>query len=65
VVVGYVDTLTAKKFQADPIYASLGRAYLLENQQVISAMSSVSVLSVPWVLDKILPSLSKAAESAS
>lgn len=65
VVVGYVDTLTAKKFRADPIYASLGSAYLLENQQVISAMSSVSVLSVPWVLDKILPSLSKVAESAS
>jgi len=65
VVVGYVDTLTTKKFQADPIYASLGSAYLLENQQVISAMSSVSVLSVPWVLAKTLPALSKAAQASS
>ncbi|TDU88911.1 iron complex transport system substrate-binding protein [Kribbella voronezhensis] len=70
VVVGYVDGLTAKKFETDPVYASLGAlkrggAYLMEDQQVISGMSSVSVLSVPWVLDKILPGLSKAAESAS
>jgi iron complex transport system substrate-binding protein len=70
VVVGYVDGLTAKKFQADPVYASLGAtkhggAYLMEDQQVISGMSAVSVLSVPWVLDKILPGLSKAAQSAS
>jgi iron complex transport system substrate-binding protein len=70
VVVGYVDGLTAKKFNADPVYASLGAvkrgsAYLMEDQQLISGMSSVSVLSVPWVLDKILPGLSKAAQSAS
>jgi iron complex transport system substrate-binding protein len=70
VVVGYLDGLTTKKFQADPVYASLGsvkrgNAYLMEDQQVISAMSSVSVLSVPWVLDKILPGLSKAAQGAS
>ena len=32
----------------------------MEDQQVISGMSAVSVLSVPWVLDKILPGLSKA-----
>ncbi|MEV0283367.1 MULTISPECIES: iron-siderophore ABC transporter substrate-binding protein [unclassified Kribbella] len=69
VVVAYVDGLGAQKFQADPVYSSLaavkrGSAYVMEDQQVISGMSAVSVLSVPWVLDKIIPSLSKAAESA-
>ncbi|MFI7064979.1 iron-siderophore ABC transporter substrate-binding protein [Kribbella sp. NPDC050124] len=69
VVVAYVDGLGAQKFQADPVYSSLaavkgGSAYVMEDQQVISGMSAVSVLSVPWVLDKILPSLSKAAQAA-
>jgi len=69
VLVAYVDGLGAKKFQADPVYSSLGAvkrgsAYAMEDQQVISGMSAVSVLSVPWVLDKIVPSLSKAAGAA-
>ncbi|MGW1346383.1 iron-siderophore ABC transporter substrate-binding protein [Kribbella sp. NPDC002412] len=69
VVVAYVDGLGAQKFQADPVYSSLaavkrGSAYVMEDQQVISGMSAVSVLSVPWVLDKILPGLSKAAQAA-
>jgi iron complex transport system substrate-binding protein len=37
----------------------------MTDQQVISGMSAVSVLSVPWVLNKILPGLSKAAQAAS
>ncbi|MEV8378658.1 iron-siderophore ABC transporter substrate-binding protein [Kribbella sp. NPDC056861] len=70
VVVGYLNELTPEKFAADPVYASLpafkqGTAYLMTDQQVISGMSSVSVLSVPWVLDKILPGLSKAAKATS
>jgi iron complex transport system substrate-binding protein len=70
VVVGYIDGMTPEKFGADPVYASLGAyklgsAYLMTDQQVISGMSAVSVLSVPWVLDKILPGLSKAAQAAS
>ncbi|ONI66900.1 iron ABC transporter substrate-binding protein [Kribbella sp. ALI-6-A] len=69
VVVAYVDGLTAAKFAADPVYAALpsvkkGSAYVLEDQQVISGMSAVSVLSVPWVLDKIVPGLAKAAAAA-
>jgi len=69
VVVAYVDGLGAQKFQADPVYSSLpavkrGSAYVMEDQQVISGMSAVSVLSVPWVLDKIIPGLSKAAQAA-
>ncbi|GAA1531871.1 iron-siderophore ABC transporter substrate-binding protein [Kribbella lupini] len=69
VLVAYVDGLTAAKFAADPVYAALpsvkkGSAYVLEDQQVISGMSAVSVLSVPWVLDKIVPGLAKAAAAA-
>jgi iron-siderophore transport system substrate-binding protein len=69
VMVAYVDGLGAQKFNADPVYSSLaavkrGSVYAMEDQQVISGMSAVSVLSVPWVLDKILPSLSKAAQAA-
>ncbi len=70
VVVGYIDGMTPEKFAADPVYASLGSfkkggTYLMTDQQVISGMSAVSVLSVPWVLDKILPGLSKAAKASS
>ncbi|MFI5712728.1 iron-siderophore ABC transporter substrate-binding protein [Kribbella sp. NPDC051620] len=70
VVVGYIDGLTPEKFAADKVYASLpaykkGSAYLMTDQQVISGMSAVSVLSVPWVLDKILPGLAKAAQASS
>jgi iron complex transport system substrate-binding protein len=69
VVVAYVDGLGAQKFAADPVYSSLpavkrGSAYVMEDQQIISGMSAVSVLSVPWVLDKILPGLTKAAQAA-
>lgn len=69
VLVAYVDGLGSQKFLADPVYSSLGAvkrgsAYVMEDQQVISGMSAVSVLSVPWVLDKIIPGLSKAAEAA-
>ncbi|ADB30121.1 periplasmic binding protein [Kribbella flavida DSM 17836] len=69
VLVAYVDGIGAAKFTADPVYGALGAvkkgsAYVMEDQQVISGMSAVSVLSVPWVLDKIVPGLSKAAEAA-
>ncbi|TDD19663.1 iron-siderophore ABC transporter substrate-binding protein [Kribbella turkmenica] len=69
VVVAYVDGLGAPKFAADPVYSSMGAvkhgsAYVMADQQVISGMSAVSVLSVPWVLDKILPGLTKAAQAA-
>ncbi|MFI5736706.1 iron-siderophore ABC transporter substrate-binding protein [Kribbella sp. NPDC051587] len=69
VLIAYVDGLGPQKFAADPIYSSLGAvkrgsAYALDDQQVISGMSSVSVLSVPWVLDKMIPELAKAAQAA-
>ncbi|GAA1705702.1 iron-siderophore ABC transporter substrate-binding protein [Kribbella sp. NPDC056951] len=69
VLIAYVDGLGTAKFAADPVYSSLGAvkrgsAYALDDEQVISGMSSVSVLSVPWVLDKMIPSLAKAAQAA-
>jgi iron complex transport system substrate-binding protein len=69
VLVAYVDGIGTQKFLADPVYSSLGAvkrgsAYAMQDQQVISGMSAVSVLSVPWVLDKILPGLSKAAQAS-
>ena len=68
VLVAYVDGIGTQKFLADPVYSSLGAvkrgsAYSMQDPQVISGMSAVSVLSVPWVLDKILPGLSKAAQA--
>ncbi|HET6985090.1 MAG TPA: iron-siderophore ABC transporter substrate-binding protein [Kribbella sp.] len=68
VLVAYVDGIGSQKFLTDPVYSSLGAvkrggAYAMQDQQVISGMSAVSVLSVPWVLDKILPGLSKAAQA--
>jgi iron complex transport system substrate-binding protein len=69
VLIAYVDGIGTQKFLADPVYSSLkavksGGAYALQDQQVISGMSAVSVLSVPWVLDKMLPGLSKAASAS-
>ena len=69
VLIAYVDGIGTQKFLADPVYSSLkavksGGAYALQDQQVISGMSAVSVLSVPWVLDKVLPGLSKAAQAS-
>lgn len=68
VLIAYVDGIGTQKFLADPVYSSLkavksGGAYPLQDQQVISGMSAVSVLSVPWVLDKVIPGLSKAASA--
>ncbi|WP_410789453.1 iron-siderophore ABC transporter substrate-binding protein [Kribbella sp. C-35] len=69
VLIAYVDGIGTQKFLADPVYSSLkavksGGAYALQDQQVISGMSAVSVLSLPWVLDKVLPGLSKAASAS-
>ncbi|MGW7685630.1 iron-siderophore ABC transporter substrate-binding protein [Kribbella sp. NPDC054772] len=69
VLIAYVDGIGTQKFLADPVYSSLkavqgGGAYPLQDQQVISGMSAVSVLSVPWVLDKVIPGLSKAAAAS-
>ncbi len=69
VLIAYVDGLGPQKFNADPVYSSLaavkrGSAYVLDDQQVISGQSAISVLSVPWVLDKMIPNLAKAAQAA-
>ncbi|MGH3357809.1 MAG: iron-siderophore ABC transporter substrate-binding protein [Nocardioidaceae bacterium] len=69
VVVGYADATGAETVLDDPVYGSMdaferGSAYVLDDQQVIGGMSSVSVLSVPWVMDRVVPELSKAAKAA-
>lgn len=69
VVVGYADGVGAETVRDDPVYANLqsferGSAYVLDDQKVIGGMSSVSVLSIPWVMDQIVPSLSQAAKAA-
>ncbi|MER7244531.1 iron-siderophore ABC transporter substrate-binding protein [Kribbella sp. NPDC000426] len=69
VLIAYVDGIGTQKFLSDPVYSALqavksGGAYAVQDQQVISGMSAVSVLSVPWVLDKMLPGLSKAASAS-
>ncbi|MFE3291222.1 iron-siderophore ABC transporter substrate-binding protein [Rhodococcus sp. NPDC059234] len=67
VVVGFVSGTTGPT--SDPALAQLaafgrGSAVVLSDEQVVSGLSSVSVLSIPWVLDKIVPQLSEAAERA-
>ncbi|GAA3097945.1 iron complex transport system substrate-binding protein [Kribbella aluminosa] len=69
VLIAYVDGIGPQKFLSDPVYSTLkavrsGGAYPLQDQQVISGMSAVSVLSVPWVLGKVVPGLSKAASAS-
>ncbi|MFI6432948.1 iron-siderophore ABC transporter substrate-binding protein [Rhodococcus oryzae] len=67
VIVAFTDGATDPL--ANPAIASLGAvqrgsAVLLSDQQVIAGLSNVNVLSVPWVLDKIVPQLSEAAKRA-
>ncbi|MFG1781233.1 iron-siderophore ABC transporter substrate-binding protein [Rhodococcus oryzae] len=67
VIVAFTDGATDPL--GNPAIASLGAvqrgsAVLLSDQQVIAGLSNVNVLSVPWVLDKIVPQLSEAAKRA-
>lgn len=67
VVVGFVSGNAGPA--SDPAFAQLsafgrGSAVVLSDEQVISGLSSVSVLSIPWVLDKIVPQLAEAARRA-
>ncbi|MCZ4553985.1 iron-siderophore ABC transporter substrate-binding protein [Rhodococcus maanshanensis] len=67
VIVAFTDGATDPL--GSPAIASLGAvqrgsAVLLSDQQVIAGLSNVNVLSVPWVLDKIVPQLSEAAKRA-
>ncbi|GAA4476997.1 iron-siderophore ABC transporter substrate-binding protein [Rhodococcus olei] len=67
VVVAFVDA--ASDAATHPAVAQLsavgrGSAVLMSDQRVISGLSNVNVLSIPWVLDTIVPELSTAARSA-
>lgn len=67
VVVLFVDS--SQDAATNPALAQLsaigrGSAVILSDQQVIAGLSNVNVLSVPWVLDSIVPQLSDAAGKA-
>ncbi|MFB9377071.1 ABC transporter substrate-binding protein [Kineococcus gynurae] len=67
VIVGY-GTLTLEQLQADPVYGAVpavkaGSVAWLTDEAEISA-TSPTVLSLPWVLDRFLPSLAEAAGKA-
>lgn len=67
VVVAFVDD--SPDIATHPALAQLsaigrGSAVLLGDQQVVAALSNVNVLSIPWVLDTLVPQLSEAAHRA-
>ncbi|AGZ42991.1 iron-siderophore ABC transporter substrate-binding protein [Actinoplanes friuliensis] len=57
-----------KKVQADPLYAKLkvkteGRDIYLENEELVGAATSfISVLSLPFLLDKLVPQMAAAVD---
>lgn len=67
VVVGFVsgDADLAKNPSLGALSAiGRGSAVILSDEQVIAGLSNVNVLSIPWVLDKIVPQLAEAAKRA-
>ncbi|MEZ0166258.1 iron-siderophore ABC transporter substrate-binding protein [Kineococcus sp. LSe6-4] len=67
VLVGYGD-ITREELRADPVYATMPAvaadavAYL-DDEQLVTA-TSATVLSVPWLLDRLVPMLDAAAQKA-
>jgi iron complex transport system substrate-binding protein len=69
VVVGFADGLTAEEIAAQPVYAQVpaiqrGSAVLIDDQSFAAAVSSVSVLSIPYALDQLVDRLATAAQNA-
>jgi len=69
VVIGFADGLTSDEVKAQPVYAQVpavqrGSAVLLDDQEFAAAVSSVSVLSIPFALDKLVDQLATAAGNA-
>jgi iron complex transport system substrate-binding protein len=68
-LIGFTDGLTAEEALSSDLYASvpaIGRdaAVVLDDQEVAAAASSVSVLSIPFVLDPLVDGLADAAANA-
>ena len=69
VVIGFADGLTAAEVQAQPVYARVpalqrGSAVIVDDEEFAAAMSSVSVLSIPFALDELVDQLAAAAGNA-
>jgi iron complex transport system substrate-binding protein len=69
VLVGFADGLSADEVAALPIYSQVpaiqdDAAVLIDDQSFAAAVSSVSVLSTPFVLDELVDRLSTAAKNA-
>jgi iron complex transport system substrate-binding protein len=69
VVVGFADGLTAEEVAALPVYAQVpaiqrDSAVLIDDQSFAAAVSSVSVLSIPYALDQLVDQLGSAAQNA-
>jgi iron complex transport system substrate-binding protein len=69
VIVGFADGLSAEEVAALPIYGQVpaiqnDAAVLIDDQSFGAAVSSVSVLSLPFALDQLVDQLSVAADNA-
>jgi iron complex transport system substrate-binding protein len=69
VLVGFTDGLTAQEALDSDLYRSVpaiedDAAVVLDDQEVAAAASSVSVLSIPFVLDELIDDLADAAANA-
>jgi iron complex transport system substrate-binding protein len=69
VLVGFADGLSAEEVAALPIYSQVpaiqrDSAVLIDDQSFAAAVSSVSVLSTPFVLDRLVDQLATAANNA-
>jgi iron complex transport system substrate-binding protein len=69
VVIAFADGLTADEVKAQPIYAQVpaiqrNAAVILDDEEFGAAVSSVSVLSIPFALDKLVDQLATAAGNA-
>jgi iron complex transport system substrate-binding protein len=69
VLVGFADGLSAEEAAALPIYSQVpairnGSAVLIDDQSFAAAVSSVSVLAMPYVLDQLVDELVEAVEAA-
>lgn len=69
VIVGFADGLSAEEVAALPIYGQVpaiqdDAAVLIDDESFGAAVSSVSVLSLPYALDQLVDQLAAAAENA-
>jgi iron complex transport system substrate-binding protein len=69
VLIGFTDGLTAEEAVSSDLYSNVpaierDAAVVIDDQSFAAAASSVSVLSIPYVLDQLVDSLADAAANA-